>query len=83
MKTMYLIKGEYTKTGKIFYLGKGGYVVNYEGGYCFYMDCYETERAAKMTATKYNKRNEFDVKHNSKYISETHYSAFPVEFGTV
>lgn len=74
MKTMYLIKCEYAKSGKIFYLGKGGYVVDYEGGYCFYMDCYESERAAKMIATKYNKINEFE---------EKHYSIFPVEFGTV
>lgn len=82
METYYIIKKTYQggpHDGKVFYLGKDGYVIDYEGGYCFYDDCYQTKRAAKMVATRYNEANSFDVQLNG--AEKARFEAFPVEFG--
>lgn len=99
MEKRFIIKCTYTDgahKGEHYYLSKGGYVCNYEGGYCFYDDTYATERAAKMVATKMNKENETQValekKSNERRVANGKkpypsiwtpqtYEAFLVEFG--
>lgn len=99
MEVRYIIKATYLDgdhKGESYYLSKGGYGCNYEGGYCFYSDCYETERAAKMVATKWNKENktqvEIERRNNERRAAEgkklfpaiytpQHYEPFKVEFG--
>lgn len=75
----YLVSGVYTEgvhKGKVFLLSKGGYVV--DGKPCI-QDCYDTERVAKMVATKKNKANEWDSKH-CEYITPCRYSVSEVNY---
>lgn len=79
----FLVSGMYTdgaSKGRVFLLGKGGYVVDMDDGIKpLPMDCYDTERAAKMVASKYNKRNEWDVKHNH-YITPCRYTVSEINY---
>lgn len=61
----YLIEGRYTEgqhEGKTFLLTKGGYVT--DGRLLSPWDYYNTERAAKMVATKKTKQNKIDSTYN-------------------
>lgn len=78
----YLISGVYTEgdhKGRQFLLCKGGYVVDREMGKPLPIDCYESEKAAKMVATKLNKRNEMDSRW-CKYITPCRYTVSEVNY---
>lgn len=78
---LYLICGVYTDgahKGRGFILGKGGYVLDTDRK-PLKEDCYSTERAAKMVATKLNKRNEFESKH-CNYITPCKYHVSEINY---
>lgn len=77
----YLIEGRYTEgqhEGHTFLLTKGGYVVN-NVRTLMPWNFYETERAAKMVATKKTKQNKFDSAYNH-YIEPCEYTVKEIEF---
>lgn len=69
----YIIKGTYTEGNRSFYLDRDGYVVT-KDSYLALRDCYATERAAKMVATKKTKesqrQNEYCRRVNEKRIAQ-------------